>query len=153
MLTLQTSITARGWTLGALFMLMTLPALAEARNVRIDAPASTVAGRAIEVSFIANTEAGQGERVGFLHAEFSSDGGKTWTPLCYLEDVGAEITRVCTVKAGPAGTTLRLRVRVAFRGGLAGDVDYAGAAIRWKDTWENWSQPPAMFAVIAVRKG
>lgn len=135
-----------------MFVLSTAPVLAVVRDLRIEVPASTVAGQDLAVTFVASTDAGQGEHVGFLHAEYSNDGGKTWIALCYLDNIGATIKRGCTIKVGFQETNLRLRVRAAFRGGLAGDVDYKGAAILWKDSWENWGQPPAMFVVVAVRK-
>ena len=137
---------------GAGLVLVTLPGLMSVRDLRINAPATVGTGETVEVSIQASTEAGLGEWIGFLHAESSIDGGKTWTPLCYLKEVGVRITRICTVKAGPAGTTLQLRVRAAFRGGEAGDVDYSGAAIRWDDTWAAWSQPPTKFAAVTVRQ-
>ena len=146
------SLPARLCLLSIMFVLSTAPAMAVVRDLRIDVPAAVVAGQDLVVTFVASTDAGQGEHVGFLHAEYSSDGGKTWIALCYLDNIGATITRGCTIKVGFQETNLRLRVRAAFRGGLAGDVDYAGAAIRWKDSWENWGQPPAMLVVVAVRK-
>ncbi len=147
----QSSFTTRLSLLGVLFVALTAPALAVVRDLRIVAPLTAAAGQDLAVTFIASTDAGQGEHVGFLHAEYSSDGGKTWVAVCYLDNIGSSIRRAGTVKVGPVGTTLQVRVRAAFRGGLAGDVDYKGAAIRWKDTWENWGQPPAKLATVAVK--
>ena len=135
----------------AVLLMAMLPGWMTVRDLRINAPSSAVAGSAVQVSFLANTEAGQSERIGFLHAESSSDGGLTWTPLCYERNLGPAVTRAYAVTVGAAGTTLQLRVRAAFRGGVAGDVDYTGAAIRWKDTWENWGQPPARIATVVVK--
>jgi hypothetical protein len=54
------------------------------------------------------------------------------------------------VKAGEAGTKILVRVKVAFRGGLAGDVDYKGAPIKWDDSWAKWQEPPAKQIEVKV---
>lgn len=120
------------------------------RQLRIEAPATASAGREVGVVLQASTDAGQGEQVGFLQAEMSADGGRTWVALCYLQNCGAHVEQRVTLPASPAGTTLRLRVRAAFRGGLAGDVDFSGAAIRWHDSWDEWRDPPAKQVSIPV---
>jgi len=51
---------------------------------------------------------------------------------------------------GAVGTTVKVRVRVAFRDGTSKDVDYTGAAIRWSDTWEKWGEPPAKSTVVCT---
>lgn len=134
--------------LGALLWLG--PAGAVEREIRIEAPATVVAGQTLAVVISASTDAGQGEQVGFLQAEGSVDGGKTWTPLFYLDQAGPRVTRPASLAAGAAGTTVKLRVRAAFRDGLAGDVDYRGAALRWHGSWAEWREPPAKHASIAV---
>lgn len=136
---------------GALFLSTAFPARAVERNLRISAPTAAAAEKDVEITLSASTDAGKGERIGFLHAESSIDGGKSWAALCYLDNSGATVLRVFTVKAGAPGSKLFVRVRAAFRGGLAGDVDYNGAAIRWKDTWEDWGQPPAKIATVVIR--
>jgi len=148
---MQTCLRGRLGALSALFVLIVAPTWGAVRDLHIDAPVSVRAGQEVGMSFTASTDAGQGEYVGFLQAEYSSDDGKTWIALCYLDNLGAMIKRGYTVKAGLAETTLRMRVRAAFRGGLAGDVDYSGSAIRWKDSWLNWEQPPTKVAVVTVK--
>jgi hypothetical protein len=86
-----------------------------------------------------------------FQADVSQDDGRTWAPARYLDGLGAATTQTLDLNAGAAGSTVRLRVRVAFRGGLAGDVDHRGAAIRWHETWDRWAEPPAKSAAIAVR--
>jgi hypothetical protein len=65
-------------------------------------------------------------------------------------NMGASMDRRWSVAVGGAGTQTLLRVRAAFRGGVAGDVDFNGAAIRWKDSWEAWAAPPARLGAIDV---
>jgi hypothetical protein len=134
---------------GATLMALSQVAAVE-RTLRIEAPASVAAGGELTVTISASTDAGQGEQVGFLQAESSLDGGKTWTAICYLQKSGPQAVQQSTLKTGPAGSTVRLRVRAAFREGLAGDVDFNGAAIAWKGTWNDWKSPPAKHASIAV---
>lgn len=128
-----------------------IPALAVERVVRIDAPATAPAGSKVTASVLARTDAGNGEQIGFFHAEYSVDGGKTWTGFCYEEKARHTATRVVTFTVGAAGSKALVRGRIAFRGGLAGDVDFNGAAIKWKDTWESWDSPPAKSSMILVR--
>ena len=120
------------------------------RTLQIEAPVSVAAGQELPVRIFASTDAGQGEQVGFLQAEYSIDEGKTWTAICYLQKSGAQVEQRTSLKPGPVGTTVKLRVRVAYRDGLAGDVDYNGAAIVWKGSWHDWKSPPAKHASIAV---
>ena len=120
------------------------------RILRIEAPASVAAGQELTVTISASTDAGQGEEVGFLQAESSLDGGKTWTAICYLQKSGAQVEQRASLRPGAGSTTVKLRVRAAYRDGLAGDVDFNGAAIMWKGTWNDWKSPPAKQASIAV---
>jgi len=120
------------------------------RELAITAPPNAVPGADVEVTVTAATHLGGGERIGFFHGEFSNDGGRTWTGFCYEQNQGAEMTRVAHVHAGPAPSRIIVRVRVAFRDGAAGDVDYTGAAIRWSPSWENWREPPAKSVTIPV---
>lgn len=127
-----------------------IPALAVERVVRIDAPVTAPAGSKITVSVLARTYAGDGEQIGFFHAEYSIDGGRTWTGFCYEEKAGLTATRLATITVGAAGSKALVRGRIAFRGGLAGDVDFKGAALKWKDSWEKWQSPPAKFTTTSV---
>lgn len=120
------------------------------RTLRIEAPANAAAGQPIPVVFFASTDAGAGEQVGFLQAEMSVDQGRTWTAICYLDKVGPKVVQRASLTPGAAGSTLRIRVRAAFRDGLAGDVDYTGAALRWHGPWKNWESPPARHASISI---
>ncbi len=120
------------------------------RVVNVQVPGQATAGAPVTVAVSASTDAGAGEQVGFLHAEYSLDGGKTWTAFCYDTNAGPSVMRTTTVTAGPAGSTVTVRARAAFRGGVAGDVDYRGAAIRWEDHWHNWTEPPARSASVKV---
>jgi hypothetical protein len=133
-----------------LLLLALQPAVAVERTLRLEAPATVVTGQTAEVVISASTDAGQGEQVGFLQAEMSVDDGRTWTAICYLQKSGSSITQPASLTPGPAGTTVKVRVRAAFRDGLAGDVDYTGAALRWHASWNEWKTPPAKHASIAV---
>jgi hypothetical protein len=120
------------------------------RSISISAPASAVAGSTITILVAVSTDAGGGEQIGCLHAQYSSDGGKTWQGLCFDSNIGPAATRGTTFAVGAAGSKALVRVRVAFRDGLAGDVDYTGAAIKWADSWEKWREPPTKVAVTSV---
>lgn len=126
------------------------PVIAVERTLEINAPRNVAANSVVSVTIFAGTDAGQGERIGFFQVEQSLDDGRTWQPVRYLDNIAAKTTQTIDLTAGPAGSVLRLRVRVAFRDGLAGDVDYRGAAIRWTETWGKWREPPAKSAVINV---
>jgi hypothetical protein len=113
-------------------------------------PASAVVGSKVNVSVVMSTDAGEGERIAFLQAEYSIDGGRTWI-VCWMEDeLGTSATRQLSFSAGPAGSKALVRARVAFRGGVAGAVDCEGAAIRWYDTWKQWREPPAKSTLTAI---
>jgi hypothetical protein len=120
------------------------------RRVEIEAPKTVAAGNRIDVVLVASTYAGQGERIGLLQADFSTDGGSSWAGLCYMDNLGPETRQERIIEAGPEGTIVMVRLRVAFRDGLAGDVDYRGAAIRWPGPWANWAKPPAKSVAILV---
>jgi len=120
------------------------------RELDVAAPARAAAGSDFVVAVHAATHVGGGERIGFFHAEFSTDGGRTWRGLAYDQNQGPAVDRRFTLQGGAPGTWIDLRFRVAFRDGAAGDVDYAGAAIRWTDTWEDWSEPPARHVRVAI---
>lgn len=120
------------------------------RTVAIEAPAKAVPGAPVAVMLIASTDAGQGERIGLFQADFSVDDGRTWQGLCYLDNIGPDTRQERTITAGPAGSEVKVRLRVAFRDGLAGDVDYRGAAIRWHAEWARWQDPPAKTVAIPV---
>lgn len=140
-------------TLGlALILGGTGPALAAVNRVfTLTLPAAVPAGARVDVAVRMSTDAGEGEAIAFMQAEYSTDGGRTWTGAWAEQDLGTTADRGFSFTAGAAGTECRVRVRVAYRGGVAGAVDCAGAAIRWFDTWKNWHEPPAKSAAIAVR--
>lgn len=133
----------------AVFALASVPAFAAKRVMELEAPPSAAAGRPVTVVVRASTDA-EGEQVGFLHAEYSVDNGRTWTAFCYEKDVGSSVVRTTTVAAGGAGSTVMVRARAAYRGGTAGDVDYRGKPIEWDEAWQKWAEPPARSAVTKV---
>lgn len=120
------------------------------RVISIEAPAEAAAGSMVWVTVNASTDAGDGEQIGFLHAEYSLDQGKTWTGFCYAENSGARLVRQAFFPANAKGGRALVRVRAAFRGGGAGDVDWQGGAIQWDDSWQNWRSPAAKYAIIYV---
>lgn len=126
------------------------PLQAVERTLQIETPPAVAAGSEFAIVISATTDAGAGERVGFLQVDASVDDGHTWAPQCYLDNQGASVRREFRLTAGNAGTVIRVRARVAFRDGLAGDVDYTGAAIRWHDNWAAWDEPPARKRVVRV---
>lgn len=127
-----------------------VPAHAVNRAVSITAPAEAPAGSTVAVTVSASTDAKDGEQIGFLHSEYSTDGGKTWTQMIYLMKPGTADSRPASFTVGAAGEKSLIRVRVAFRGGKAGDVDLKGNAIQWDGTWDNWRAPCTKYAVIYV---
>lgn len=143
------------WSRPVLLLGMWLAMLGSAgaveRTLKIEAPVAIRAGQEIKVTISAGSDAGKGEKVGFLQAEVSTDGGKTWTAICYLQNCGPQVEQPASVKSGAAGTSVMLRARAAFREGLAGDVDYTGAAIQWEESWKNWAEPPATHRNVAVK--
>jgi hypothetical protein len=132
------------------FILGALPAFAVNRSVTIDAPAQAVAGAKVSITVSASTAAKDGEQIGFFHAEYSVDGGRTWTGFSYDEKLGTTAARTAGFTVGAKGAQAKIRVLVAFRGGQAGDVDFNGAPIRWEDSWARWESPPARLATIDV---
>ena len=123
------------------------------RTVEIVAPASVEPGSKVDITITASTDVGGKEHVGFFHADYSTNGGATWTGICYTANEGASAMHTATFTAGAAGSKAIVRVRVAFRGGKAGDVDLAGQPIAWDTTWSKWVEPPARFAYISVQAG
>lgn len=121
------------------------------RVFALEVPATVAAGTKVDVHVRMSTDAGEGEYIAFLQAEYSTDGGKTWTSSWAEQDLGAASDRGFSFTAGAADTECKVRARVAYRGGVAGAVDCEGAAIRWFDTWKNWHEPPAKSAVVSVR--
>lgn len=121
------------------------------RTLELAAIDEVRAGQSIRIEIRVGTDAGDGERIGFLHVEASVDDGKTWEPLSYLSNLETMHHNVYKLKAGAVGSSIKIRARVAFRDGLAGDVDYAGQAILWEDTWAKWAEPPARLLTIPVR--
>lgn len=140
----------------ALFSLIALsvaPVSAVTRTVTIEAPATVVAGASVAVTVAASTDAMGGEQIGFFHAQYSLDDGKTWTSFCFDEALGGSASRSTQFTAGPAGSKALVRVRVAFRGGKASDVDFTGAPIKWEGSWGKWLTPPTRMTAIKVVAG
>lgn len=131
-------------------LLVAAPAFAATRTLTLTAPATVKPGTAVQVVVTAGTDFPDAEHIGFLHAESSLDGGKTWQPAFYVEKLGRSISRPVDLKAGADGTKALVRVRVAFRGGKAGDVDFTGAPIAWDGSWGKWQSPPARQVTIHV---
>jgi hypothetical protein len=129
--------------------LAAVPAFAVNRTLTIKAPASALPGGALHVTVTATTDATDGEQIGFFQAEYSNDGGKTWVPV-YAEKVGRSATRSVDFQAGAEGSKALVRARIAFRGGMGGDVDFAGTPINWGGSWGKWETPPAKSAAIQV---
>lgn len=127
------------------------PALAANRTVTIIAPASAPPAADVRVVVTALTDAQDAERIGFLHAEYSTDDGRTWKPV-YAERLDRSVSRAIDLRTSPEGARTQIRVRVAFRGGRAGDVDYTGAPIAWGESWARWETPPARTATIEVAR-
>ena len=136
--------------LATVLILSAVPAFAAKRSVEIDAPARAVAGTRVIVNVTASTDAKDGEKIGFFHAEYSVDGGMTWTGFSYDEKLGTSATRSVSIPVGARGSQAKVRVLVAFRGGKAGDVDFNGAPIQWDTSWGKWQSPPATLATIDV---
>jgi hypothetical protein len=134
-----------------LVTLTSLPVFASNRVLQITAPKSVEAGATAHAKIVVSTDAGKSEQIGFLQVEYSVDGGETWTVLCYDQDVGAQASREVDVTVGASGVETIVRARAAFRGGVAGDVDFDGKSIKWDTSWENWANPPARQAVIVVK--
>lgn len=140
----------RGLAVGALWGLITAAAGDVTRVLTIAAPDQVVADADFTVTVTVGTDAGEGEQIGFCQIEVSHDGGRTWVPMAYLSNLGVNLRHPMYLQAGAAGTNVRVRVRVAFRDGLAGDVDYVGAAIKWEESWAKWNEPPTKTAVVRV---
>ncbi len=142
-----------GWAIicAVLFLrLGTTPASAVERALKILAPAKAVSGEHVKVSIRARTDAGGGEHIGFLHIDYSENGGETWKALTHNQDLGA--TEICNQSfvTGPVGSRFLVRARAAFRGGSGGDVDYLGQPIDWNGSWTRWDLPPARMVEIRV---
>ena len=144
---LKTLLPAR--LLVTVLALAAVSAWATNRSVVITAPTTARPGESVHVTIAASTDATDGEQIGFFHPEYSVDGGKSWITV-YAEKVGRAATRAVDFQAGAEGTKALVRVRIAFRGGKAGDVDFTGAPIAWGGSWGTWATPPAKHASISV---
>ena len=149
---------SRGETMKLLYLCLpvllavTLPLRANVnRAFSIEAPTEVDAGSTVSVTVKASTDASDGEQIGFLHSEYSTDEGLTWTTVFYLEASGAEHSRKFSFKANTKSGKAIVRARVDFRGGVAGDVDYWGGVMQW-DRWEKWLSPATKYAIIYVQK-
>jgi len=140
----------RGLVVCALWGVITATAGDVVRTLSVAAPEQVAPGADFTVAVTARTDAGKGEQVGFFQMDASHDGGRTWVPMAYLSNVGTSVRHPIHLQAGAEGSNVRVRVRVAFRDGLAGDVDYVGAAIKWEESWAKWSEPPTKTAVVRV---
>jgi len=140
------------WLLAAAVSLLAtgLPAYAVTREITITAPATAASGTKVTITAAARTDAGSGERIGFFHADYSTDNGVTWTAISYATNAGAKASYSATFTVKEAGSKALVRVRVAYRGGKAGDVDYTGKPIVWDGAWNKWQEPPAKIVHIAV---
>jgi hypothetical protein len=135
--------------LAGLLLLGAGPVFAVNRTVAITAPATVRPSAAVHITITAATDATDAEQIGFFQAEYSLDEGKTWAPV-YAEKVGRSATRAIDVTAGAVGSRILMRTRMAFRGGKAGDVDFAGMPIAWDGSWGKWESPPAKHTTITV---
>lgn len=133
----------------SLLALAAVPVFAANRTLVITAPPVVRPGESVHVTVTASTDATDGEQIGFFQPEYSTDGGKTWMPV-YAEKVGPSATRAFDFPAGAEGSKALVRARMAFRGGKAGDVDFAGTPIVWGGSWGKWETPPAKNASIRV---
>lgn len=140
------------WWLGglALALLAAVPVRAVNRVLMIAAPVIAPADSPLNISIFASTNAGGGEQIGFFHVEYSTDDGRNWTGYCYAENPGISAIRTVPLTTGPVGSKTLVRVRMAYRGGAAGDVDYNGATINWAESWKNWQEPPAKISITTV---
>ncbi len=138
-------------TLVSLTAVAAIPAQAANRVLFISAPPEVAPGDTVSVSIIASTDTDDGEEIGFLHAEYSIDAGKTWLPIVYAQKAGTITEKQFVFVAVTNGVRTLIRARAAFRGGKAGDVDRLGNAIDWNGSWENWRAPCAKFAIIYVK--
>jgi len=135
--------------LAVLLVLSAGSAFAANRTLTITAPPTVKPGASVHIVVTAATDAADAEQIAFFQSEYSLDGGKTWVPV-YAEKVGRSATRPIDVTAGAEGSRILVRARMAFRGGKAGDVDFAGAPIAWGGSWSKWETPPAKSATISV---
>jgi hypothetical protein len=132
-----------------LVTLAAVPAFAANRSLVITAPLTARPGDSVHVAVTASTDASDGEQIGFFQPEYSTDGGQTWVPV-YAEKVGRSTTRAFDFNAGAEGSKILVRARIAFRGGKAGDVDFAGKPIAWGGSWGKWETPPAKQVSVNV---
>ncbi len=130
--------------------LFALPAMAANREFALSAPAKVPSGGTVNAVISASTDA-KGEQIGFLQAEYSLDGGETWTGISYDQDLGPRASRSAEIRSGAPGSTVMIRARIAFRGGSDGDVDYRGETLDWETSWNNWSTPPAKAVTVEVK--
>jgi hypothetical protein len=126
-------------------------AFAVTRTLTITAPATVKPGAPVKIVVAAATAATDSEQISFFQAEYSLDGGKNWVPV-YAEKVGRSATRPIDLTAGEQGSKILVRSRMAFRGGAAGDVDFAGKPLNWGGSWTKWESPPAKHATINVSR-
>lgn len=147
----QRTLTRLWLFLATLCLIVTgLPAYAVNRDITITAPTTVIAGSKITITVGARSDAGGGEKIGFFHADYSVDSGLTWTAISYATNAGPKAMYSATFVVKEANSKAMVRVRVAYRGGKAGDVDYTGKPIAWEGSWSKWQEPPAKIVSIAV---
>ena len=128
-----------------LSLLTPLPVVASVHRVfELTVPVTAAAGGKVDVHVRMSTDAGEGEFIAFLQAEYSTDGGHAWTSSWAEQDLGTTSDRGFSFTAGAAGTESRVRARVAYRGGVAGAVDCTGAA--WRVASRRLSVPTALVS-------
>jgi len=132
----------------ALFFTVLAATQAAERGLQLVAPTDVPAGGSASVLISASTNF-DGERVAFVHVEYSIDAGKTWQVLFYETDLGETFSRRADFSVAPTKGKAILRARAAFRS-AAGDVDYVGTPIQWDTTWAQWRTPPTRYAIIYV---
>jgi hypothetical protein len=144
----------------ALLIAISTVAFSQTRQANIIDPGTIYAGQSVVITTNAQTNAGGGEQIGFYHLEVSTNGGSSWSAVAYDANVGTSATRNIYVTAGAVNTQIVVRMRLAYRYGSAGDVDFNGNGINWGGTWGSWgsspynetktSNPPAKWAFFDV---
>jgi hypothetical protein len=136
-------------SLGLVLILAAVPAFAAQRTLTITAPDKAGPNSPVHFEVAASTDATDAEQIAFFQPEYSNDGGKTWIPA-YGEKLGKSAKRGLDFQSGAEGSKAMVRLRVAFRGGKAGDVDFSGKPIAWGGSWGKWETPPAKTVTIPI---
>ena len=134
----------------ALLGVLALPSKVSVRHLKIASPHYAIPNETVTVRITASSETDDGEEIGFLHVEYSTDGGETWIAECYKENLGTQGDCTFEITVGASSTVTMVRARVAFRGGTAGYVDFKGLPLDWSGSWSSWSSPPTKKKLIRV---